>query len=261
MTVTTTPAPRVLSDDELDSYRRDGYVVVPGLIGRAEVRRLDAEIDRMIAGGQREGTPSGWIFALHRQESDICAAFAADDRILALVEQVVSPGVGLHSSKLVAKPPRSHDVCHWHQDETYYFDRGADPVMRSQVRMSIWVPLQDANQDNGCLWVVPGSHTAGIEGYREVGDGHCRRKLLKADYADEHAIPLGVRAGDAVLFSSYLWHHSKGNATDRVRRAFIVSYQEATIPRDAYGNPAAVLRAASWRGRRPDRSRRGDAAT
>lgn len=54
-----------------------------------------------------------------------------------------------------------------------------------------------------------------------------------------------MAAGDAVLFSAYLWHHSKGNETEQVRRAFIASYQEAAVPRDAYGNDADVLRRAT----------------
>ena len=46
-----------------------------------------------------------------------------------------------------------------------------------------------------------------------------------------------------VLFSAWLWHHSKNNTTDRVRRAFIVSYQEATVPKGA-GEQWQVLRPA-----------------
>ena len=40
---------------------------------------------------------------------------------------------------------------------------------------------------------------------------------------------LAVPAGSAVLFSALLWHYSKGNETDEVRRVLIVSYQEATV--------------------------------
>jgi ectoine hydroxylase-related dioxygenase (phytanoyl-CoA dioxygenase family) len=51
------------------------------------------------------------------------------------------------------------------------------------------------------------------------------------DMVAEGAIPCSVKAGSILLFSSDLWHHSKGNKTDQVRRAFIVSYQEATVLR------------------------------
>ncbi len=234
----------MLAQGEIDRYAEDGFVVVPGLLDRAEVQRIDAEIDALLPEIDDPSAPAGWIFALHRRESDVCSDLAHDERVVDLVASVVTPGVSLHSSKLVAKIPHSTDLCHWHQDEAFYSDTD-DRAMLSDVRMSIWIPLQDTTEDNGCLWVVPGSHRAGIESHHEVGTGHCRRKILRSDYADAHAVPLLMRAGDAVLFSAYLWHHSKGNETDDVRRAFIASYQEAAVPRDAYGNPADLLRPAT----------------
>ena len=233
---------RALSAAEQQAYADDGFVVVRGLIEVDEARRLDAEVERMGRVGN-PAAPEGWIFALHEQESRLCADFARDPRILALVGGLVSPGIGLHSSKLVTKMPRSEEVCHWHQDESYYLESG-EAEMRSDVRMSIWVPLQDVTAENGCLWVVPGSHRDGVASHREVGDGHCRRKIIRSGYADEHAVPLLLDAGDAVLFSGFLWHHSRGNKTEQIRRAFIVSYQEASIPRDAYGGATPVLRPA-----------------
>jgi ectoine hydroxylase-related dioxygenase (phytanoyl-CoA dioxygenase family) len=109
--------------------------------------------------------------------------------------------------------------------------------------MSVWVPLQDAHERNGCLWVVPGSHTWGIDPYHMVDTGQCRKVIDREAYANEHAIPLPVQAGSVVLFSAWLWHHSKNNETDQVRRAFIVSYQEATVRRGA-GEQWKILRPA-----------------
>lgn len=241
---------RTLTDAELATYREQGYVLVPGVFDRDEVARIDVEIDSILDRGHHDDpegwkAPEGWIYRLHDQESDVCNSVARDPRVLELVEGVVSPGIALHSSKLVAKQPHSEVVCHWHQDEGFYLD-GTEPEMRSGVRMSVWIPLQHADENNGCLWVVPGSHRDGLEAYENVGEGHCRKRILRADYADEHAVPLKVQAGDAVLFSGFLWHHSRGNYTDRVRRAFIISYQEAGLPHDAYGAPAPVLREPSY---------------
>lgn len=64
-----------------------------------------------------------------------------------------------------------------------------------------------------------------------------------ADLMFDDAIPRPVKAGDIMLFHARLWHHSKGNRTDRMRRAFIVSYQEATVPR-GNGDQYKVLRPA-----------------
>lgn len=232
-----------LTDNQLASYQATGYVQIPQVIGPDEIARISAEMDRVVAMGD-DKAPTGWLYAPHLRESNISQDLARDDRLLTLIERVVHPGISLHSSKLVTKLAHSDTICHWHQDEAFYFT-GSKPEMASRTRMSIWIPLQDTDQANGCLWVVPGSHTDGIEDSELVGTGHCRRRILRSDYADAHAIPLPARAGDAVLFSAYLWHHSKANAGDQPRRAFIISYQEASIPEDGYGNAAVILRPAA----------------
>jgi len=237
-------AARRLSAAELDAYRSDGFVVVPRVFPADELERIDQEIDRLLPEyGDRTGYRQGWILGFGVR-SDVTRAVAEDERILSLIEDIVHPGIAIHSAKLVAKLPHSDDVCHWHQDEAFYL-KPDDPLTHSQTRMSVWVPLQDAHQRNGCLWVVPGSHTWGLEPFVTVDYGTCRRKLTKEEYANQHAIPVPVSAGSVVLFSAWTWHHSKNNQTDHVRRAFIVSYQEATVGRGAAnGLDWRILRAA-----------------
>src|SRR5687768_31226 len=247
--LTTTPPAcaagslRRLTAEERHAYEASGYVVVAGVFPDRELETIDREIDRLIAEpGPKAGAHlEGWVMAVARR-SEIGARFAEDERLLALVEDVVFPGIAIHSTKLVTKLPNSDDVCHWHQDEAFYM-RPDDPTTHSQTRMSVWVPLQEATEQNGCLWVVPGSHRWGIEDYTMVDYGTCRKKIDREAYANENAVPVPVPAGSVVLFSAWTWHHSKNNYTDRVRRAFIVSYQEATLPRGA-GEQWKVLRGA-----------------
>jgi ectoine hydroxylase-related dioxygenase (phytanoyl-CoA dioxygenase family) len=178
----------------------------------------------------------GWAHPAY----ELTQQFAADARLLALVEDVVFPGVAIHSTKLVTKVTRSADICHWHQDEAFY-TKPDDPTTHAQRRMSVWVPLQDTDERNGCLWVVPGSQRWGLEPWTMQETGTCQKRVNRVEYADEHAVPLPVQAGTVVLFSAYTWHHSKNNRTDQTRRAFIVSHQEATVPIGA-GTQRKILR-------------------
>jgi len=222
-------------------YDREGYVVVPGVFPRDELEEIDGEIDRLLAepGNDAGGIHPTWIFQVARR-SEMARAFAEDERLLALIEEIVQPGIAIHSTKLVPKPPHSDDVCHWHQDDAFYL-RPDDPDTFSATRMSVWVPLQDADERNGGLWVVPGSQEWGLQDYHMTDTGQCRKVIDREAWANEHAVPLEVSAGSVVLFSAMLWHHSRGNQTDRVRRAFIVSYQEATVKKGA-GEQWKVLR-------------------
>jgi ectoine hydroxylase-related dioxygenase (phytanoyl-CoA dioxygenase family) len=241
MQTTTQPALRRLSAEEQATYHREGYVVVPGVFPAAELEAIDEEIDRLLTepGNDAGGIHPTWVFQVARR-SELARRFAEDERVLTLIEEIVRPGIAIHSTKLVPKPPRSDDVCHWHQDDAFYL-KPEDPQTHSRTRMSVWVPLQDADERNGGLWVVPGSHTWGLEPYHMADTGQCRKVIDREAYANEHAVPLRVRGGAVVLFSALLWHHSKNNQTDRVRRAFIVSFQEATVGKGA-GEQWKVLR-------------------
>jgi phytanoyl-CoA hydroxylase len=237
------PAPMSLTAEQRAAYGRDGFVVVSGVFAPQELETIDQEIDRLltIPGNDAGAHRTGWIMEVARR-SEITRQFAEDERLLSLIQEIVQPGVAIHSTKLVTKLPHSEEICHWHQDEAFY-RRPDDPETHSQTRMSVWVPLQAATLDNGCLWVVPGSHTWGIEDYTMVQTGTCRKRIDREAYANEHAISVPVAAGSAVLFSAWTWHHSKGNQTNHVRRAFIVSYQEATLAKGA-GEQWKILRPA-----------------
>jgi ectoine hydroxylase-related dioxygenase (phytanoyl-CoA dioxygenase family) len=248
-TKTGTAGERRLSAEERRQYDELGYVIIPDVIPPHELEAIDKEIDRLLAkmeaerrarGEAREARearaalPSG-----HHEEtgsilqlglrSPVCQQVAEDGRVMTLIEDVVKPGIAIYSVKLIAKPPFSEIPCHWHQDDAYYVKQA-----QSETRMSVWVPLQDAHEQNGCLWIVPGSHAWGLQEHANKSYGQCRLSMDEAEIQevlDKQSVPVPVKAGSAVLFSALLWHGSKGNQTAAVRRAFITSYQEATVPR------------------------------
>jgi phytanoyl-CoA hydroxylase len=220
-----------LPADELRHYEAHGFVVVPDVFPLRDLEEVDRELDRIMAQpGYKAGDHLPESIMQLGMRSEITRRFCEDERILALIEDVVEPGIAIHSAKMIAKPAHSEVVCHWHQDEAFY-TKPEDPATHSHSRMSVWVPMQDSDERNGCLWVVPGSHRWGLQAFERIDYDTCRRRLVQQEaYAREHAVPLPVPAGSVVLFHGLLWHHSKGNQTDRVRRAFIISYQEATVP-------------------------------
>ena len=224
-----------LNADQLAQYQRDGFLLVPEVFARAQLQAVEAEIERLQAQTAKARN-EGWIMQLGLR-SPLTRAFAQDERVLALIEDIVRPGIAIYSAKLTAKMPCSDEICHWHQDNAYY-----NAHAPSTARMSTWIPLGDTDLENGCLWVLPGSHKSGVAEHGQYG-GQCPKSMGPADMAVEGAVPRPVGAGDMLLFSADLWHHSRENRTDEIRRAFIVSYQEATVPR---GNGAQwkVLRAA-----------------
>ncbi|MDQ1911402.1 phytanoyl-CoA dioxygenase family protein [Paenibacillus sp. GD4] len=228
---------RKLTAEEKNHYDELGYVVISSFFSPDELSEMNKELDECEEPVQKSGEHEGFTYQL-AMLTDKTKQFAQDERILNFIEDIVKPGISIFSSKLLTKLPHSTSVCHWHQDDAYYSE-----VVKSDTRMSIWVPLQDTDERNGCLWVVPESHKRGLLPYAVKDHGTCRRALDEEQVDLSKAVPVPMKAGSMLLFNALTWHSSKGNETDHVRRAFIVSYQEATVP-IGRGKQHVILRSA-----------------
>ena len=217
---------RSLTDEQLAHYHEHGYVVVNDVFPIDELQQMNRELDAIIKACERgeiqnRKPAAGWLMALGLL-TESTRDFCEDERILNLIDRIVYPGIAIYSAKLVSKEPRDETICHWHQDDAYY-TQNSD----SACRMSIWVPLQDTTKEQGCLQLVPGSHRQGLQPYSKRQTGTCAL-AMDIDVDMSKRIYLPAKAGSMVLFSALLWHASDGNTTENRRRAFIVSYQEAT---------------------------------
>lgn len=234
---TSHPSLQKLTEEQKETYHKEGYVVIPDFFPKKEVAAINDEIDRLRRKpGERDTTHA--IFQLGLR-SDITRSLCEDERILTLIEDLVHPGIAIYSAKMVEKPPHSSLVCHWHQDDAYY-----QKLSLSDTRMSIWIPLQDCNEENGCVWVVPQSHLKGLREHEMRAKMHCGLSFAEGHEEVPGAIPCPIRAGNVLLFHALTWHRSLGNQTDQYRRSFIISYQDALATR---GNGAQhkILRPAS----------------
>ena len=116
-----------------------------------------------------------------------------------------------------SKPSRSRHrpapSCPWHQDNGY------TPLLPEEY-VTCWLALDDAELDNGCLWVIPGSHRHGTVRHHG-GAGPFR---VGHDGPETDGVPVPVTRGSVLVFSSLLMHRSGPNHTDRSRRAWILQY-------------------------------------
>ena len=112
----------------------------------------------------------------------------------------------------------------WHQDEAHI-------PTRDRSLAGIWIALDNATVENGCLWVIPGSHRPGV--LYPVRDQHddqfdCTQEAYAFPYRDEDARPVVLPAGAAVLFHGYLLHRSLPNTGRHgMRRALVNHYMSA----------------------------------
>lgn len=237
-TSTATETPRSTRLVDGDSYRRDGYLVLPGLLGTDELEELRAESVALCRGerGTIDGAPPSraggsdedvlrQFLCVHfpHKLSPALLALLAHPRIVDVLVQLIGPDVKAMQSMLFIKAEGKPGQA-WHQDEYFI-------PTRDRSLTAAWVALDDATVENGCLWALPGSHRAGIiYPARTIADDRfdCTDEAYRFPYRDEEAIPLEVAAGDVVVFDGHLLHRSLPNNLRRgLRRSVANHYMSA----------------------------------
>jgi ectoine hydroxylase-related dioxygenase (phytanoyl-CoA dioxygenase family) len=209
-------------------YARDGFVVFRGLFSRDEIRAAQTEADQVrerykhlisvrnlrcrwsdnVLTGECQFDAFDPIIDL----SPACGRLAYDRRLLDALGELYGEPACLFKDKLIFKLPGAKGY-QLHQDWIAW-----ERFPRSFL--SVLVPLDAADADNGCTIVYPGYHHYGPLTPTD-GDYH----PLPADVVDEAtAVPLVLEPGDVGVFGGFTPHRSDPNLTDRPRRQLYFSY-------------------------------------
>jgi ectoine hydroxylase-related dioxygenase (phytanoyl-CoA dioxygenase family) len=224
-----------LSDQQIDSYRRDGYLVLPGFFSSEDVARAHQAIDdvteRALAGedyskvlelepesGAGERVPRRIYEPFDHH--DTFRRLGSDPRLLDGLASLIGPNIEYHYSKINMKPARVGSVVEWHQDMSYY------PATNDDM-LAVLVYLDDANEENGCLQVLPRHHTHFFDHSRPDGEfaGMVTEDLTGGRFGKPEA--LSAAAGSAIFLHCIAPHSSLPNRSDRPRRTLIYGYKAA----------------------------------
>lgn len=111
----------------------------------------------------------------------------------------------------VYKKPETKKEFPWHQDNGY------TPIEPEQY-LTCWIALEDATIENGCIWIMPGTHKQGVIEHIRTETG------LLCYFGKEKGIPVPLKKGGVAVFSSLLFHKSGVNVSDTIRKGYIVQY-------------------------------------
>jgi ectoine hydroxylase-related dioxygenase (phytanoyl-CoA dioxygenase family) len=136
---------------------------------------------------------------------------------------VIGPNVKAMQSMLFVKSEGKPGQA-WHQDEHFI-------PTRDRSLTAAWIALDDATLDNGCLWVIPGSHRRGVlypDRDQDDPEYDCTEEAYGFPYTEADAVPVEIPAGAALIFNGYLLHRSlKNSGTRGYRRALVNHYMSA----------------------------------
>lgn len=271
----------LVSVKEYSGYHRDGYVIVKGLLPPQDVEVLYGLAERTRGQAAREAQAAKAddhdvlkdehaaktrIHMLSRLDADAEWGLL-HPRVLDVVEALVGPDVYALQSMMFLNPP-GRGGQGWHQDACYI-------KTHPDTLIGAWIALEEVDEDNGCLWVVPGSNHEPVYPPFEVGGGNVHAVNAFSDlhgvsnvsHIDDEVntlsrvvaqypppIPVRLSPGDVLFFHSHLFHRSYPNKTaDRYRRSYVLHYCNARswVPwdHDGYEGDSGNYRQILARGR------------
>lgn len=211
-----------------DDFEMTGFAVVPNLFTREEVQGLKAECIEILDSYKKEtGSVAGHgVHVGLAARSPVFQEAVVDERLLDILSEILAPDIEFLSDKVVFKSDSMTFASPWHQDWSYWY--GAH-------KYSIWVALDDATVENGCLKLFPGSHKSAIEHDGDASDGHGFGNRLRPDAVDESlAVTAEIEAGGAVFFHDLTLHSSHPNVSGEERWVWIPTYRDAKAEDNDY---------------------------
>jgi ectoine hydroxylase-related dioxygenase (phytanoyl-CoA dioxygenase family) len=241
-----------MTEQEREGYERDGFVIRRSVFDEDDLDELrtaaEEVITQIVAHRQGRRMPAGtYTFELARMSETIIkwegdtdvvhgiepfahlhptfVKYGEDPRFTALAKDIIGlEELSVFTEKLNYKRAHQGGRVALHQDHPYWVD-SADDI---DHMVTIMLLLDDSDESNGCLEVVPGSHKWGVQEGRHVDDfGKFEMDDEVFDLSQLRPVPLA--AGDFVAFGADLVHWSRPNTSDTDRRALLYTYQPAGL--------------------------------
>jgi len=222
---------RSLTQAQIDTFRRDGFVVIGKILENSELEELRSEYDRLFdearddsrysnlaadgGAAQRhdEGATEEMLQIMQCCERSLAfRRLLYHESILDIAEDLIGSRLQLFHDQALFKPAHHGGPIHWHQDNGYWKCMPANLV-------SCWLTLDDVDVTNGSMHLITGSHLA--------AHGHERGDVL-LDASDAlggvEPVVVDLPAGGVMFHHCQTLHSTPPNRTDRQRRAFAIHF-------------------------------------
>ena len=230
---------RRLTSAEIDQFHNRGYIKNLPLLDKAGVEMLQTRFMEMLEMVPKDvdlyrvnnwHKANRWFYELTRMPA-----------ILDYVADLLGPDFNQWGGGFFLKFPRDESTVPWHQDAKYW---PLDP----QTTVTVWLAVFDANSDNGCMQVIPGSHRRGdlrhkdLPGAKdwrteadveEAGSKYVLWQTVdSAEFNENDAVDIDMKAGEISLHDDDLIHGSPGNPSDTMRAGITIRYCPTNVKCD-----------------------------
>ena len=211
-------APQVLDATQIQAFNQQGFLTGLGLFSSDEIEEIRRYFDLILNKTLQSGGSSYSISTAHLKHGRVYDLLN-HARLGKLMCDLIGPNVIAWGSHFFCKMPRDGKAVSWHQDASYW------PLSDSKT-LTVWLAIDDADVENGCMEVIPGSHRKGLVQYHESKqeENNVLNQTIdpKPDWPDP--VPVCLRAGEISIHSDLLIHGSKPNESNRRRCGLTLRY-------------------------------------
>lgn len=235
----------MLTEERVAEFHDNGFLNGGPLLDDAQVDVLREELYRVIADKDRDDVPQPVLLRNLRGDDsapvwqivniwEASAPFEALMYSQKIVEEMAqltgATELRIWHDQIQYKPAEIGGTTGWHQDAPLW------PIIRPMTEVSAWVALDDVDEENGCMSMVPGSHNWGnqIAFVRTVQDFDAMPSTFEDHLIEVVRRP--VKKGEVHYHHALTWHGSHDNHSNRPRRAIAIHYMTQDTYYDARGN-------------------------
>jgi len=209
-----------LSDKELSHYQTEGYLLrKKPTLPEKKFAALKEHFATLLAA-LRPDERSELMDVPHFTDTALFE-WLFDDDVLDLVEDIIGADIDLFSSHFISKPPGGSLRVPWHEDSNYW--KG---MLEPMEVVTLWLALDDSDEGNGCMYVIPRTHDNGFSEYYDVpADKNVFvTEIRKGQFDEGKKVPLVLEENQASLHHAKLIHGSPSNTSPRWRTGYTMRY-------------------------------------
>ena len=204
-----------LSKAQIEQYKTDGYFIYGKLFEPDELAEIREYVCEKII--EQKVLP-----ALHPHiEDKFLRQWCSQKRLLDLVEPLIGPNISLWTTHCFYKEPKKGPRTPWHQDARYW-------EMAPVVTASIWLALEPVTVENGCMQLIPGTHTGHIYDHRRLNvEDACHglnQEIIEDEIDQGRSVNIELDPGECSIHHSHIVHGANANTSSRSRNGLVLRY-------------------------------------
>ncbi len=216
---------RRLTQEQIRFYNEQGYVKGMRVFSDEEIEGHRVYFDRLLDKQMRDGGDSYSLRRLTRFCQPVWD-IVTNPLILDYVEDILGSNIVAWGTQYFCKMPGDGKVVSWHQDASYW------PFTPART-VTLWLAVDDADRENGCMQVLPKTHTLGMLDFDMSGANENSVLPQKIKRAEEYGAPayFELKAGEISLHADMLVHGSEINHSNRRRCGLTIRYANSAAVR------------------------------